>query len=130
METDGPILHGAGYSVYTRIARLALAEKGIAYRLVETDVFASGGPAPDHHQRHPFGRIPLLEHRGFALYETAAIARYVDEAFAGPPLQPAGAAERARMTQMVGLLDSYGYRAMVLGRTCGAGPGGGARTRA
>jgi glutathione S-transferase len=108
-----PTLYGAGYSVYTRIARLAFEEKGVPYRLVETDVFAAGGPPPEYLRRHPFGRIPALDHGGFVLYETAAIARYVDEAFPGPSLQPAAASARARMTQIVSLLDSCGYRAMV-----------------
>jgi glutathione S-transferase len=108
-----PILYGAAYSVYTRIARLAFEEKGVPYRLVETDIFASGGPLPEYLRRHPFGRIPALDHDGFVLYETAAIARYVDEAFPGPHLQPATAGARSRMTQIISLLDSYGYRPMV-----------------
>jgi glutathione S-transferase len=108
-----PVLYGAGYSVYTRIARLAFEEKGVPYRLVETDVFAEGGPRPEYLQRHPFGRIPALDHDGFVVYETAAIARYVDEAFPGPHLQPDAAAGRARMTQIISLLDGYGYRSMV-----------------
>lgn len=108
-------LHGAAYSVYVRIARLALEEKGVAYRLNEVDIFAESGPDEAHRKRHPFGKIPAFEHDGFALYETAAICRYVDEAFDGPSLQPVGAWERARMAQIVGLLDAYGYRGMVWG---------------
>ena len=106
-------LYGAAYSVYVRIARLALAEKGVGHEHVEVDIFADGGPPPEHLSRHPFGKIPAFEHDGFALYETAAICRYVDEAFDGPALQPADVRERARMAQIVGLLDSYGYRNMV-----------------
>jgi glutathione S-transferase len=111
-DAGAPILYGASYRVYTRIARLAFEEKGVPYRLVETEVFASG-PSADHLRRQPFGRIPAPDHDGFALYETVAIARYVDEAFPGPPLQPDGAALRARMAQIISLLDSYGYRSMV-----------------
>jgi glutathione S-transferase len=109
-----PIVFGAPYSVYVRIVRLALAEKGVAYRLVDIDVFAPGGPPPDYLvQRHPFGRIPALEHDGFRLYETGAIARYVDEAFAGPRLQPSDPRGRARMNQIIGVLDNYAYRTFV-----------------
>ena len=36
--------------------------------------------------------MPAFEHDGFRLFETAAITRYVDEAFAGPALQPADVA--------------------------------------
>jgi glutathione S-transferase len=108
-----PIVFGARYSTYVRSVLLALAEKGVAYELQEVDVFRDGGAAPDYLARHPFGRIPAFEHDGFRLYETAAILRYVDEAFPGPALQPADPAGRARVTQIVGILDSYAYRPMV-----------------
>ncbi|SDR60453.1 glutathione S-transferase [Rhizobiales bacterium GAS191] len=108
-----PSLYGAAYSVYTRIARLALAEKQVAYRLVETDIFAAPGPSAEYLERQPFGRIPAFEHQGFRLYETAAICRYVDEAFPGPLLQPDTPRGRARLTQIVGMLDSYAYRPMI-----------------
>jgi len=108
-----PVLYGARYSVYVRAALLALQEKGVAFDLVEVDIFAPEGPPPGYLERHPFGRIPAFEHDGFALYETAAITRYVDEAFSGPALQPADACGRARMTQIIGILDSYAYRPMV-----------------
>ncbi len=107
------VLYGASYSVYVRIARLALEEKGVAYRLEEVDIFAEGGPPADHLERHPFGRIPAFQHGDFKLYETAAIARYVDEAFDGPPLQPTAPQARARVNQITSLLDSYAYRILV-----------------
>ena len=79
-----PIVFGAPYSVYVRAVRLALEEKGVPYELVPVDIFAPGGPPPEHRERHPFGKIPALEHAGFRLYEAGAITRYVDEAFPGP----------------------------------------------
>ena len=102
-----PILYGPNYSTYTRSARLALEEKGVAYRLVEVD-FLKGMP-PEQLTRHPFGKVPAFEHDGFALYEVCAIERYVDESFPGPKLQPSDARQRARMTQIISLLDSYTY---------------------
>jgi glutathione S-transferase len=110
-----PVLFGAAYSVYVRAARLALEEKGAAYRLAPVDIFAAGGPPPGYLRRHPFGRIPAFEHDGFRLYESRAIALYVDEAFPGPPLLPATPRGRARVHQIVGLLDSYAYRPLVWG---------------
>jgi len=106
-------LYGADYSVYVRIARMTLAEKGVDHELVPVDVFAPGGIPEWYRELHPFGRIPAFEHDGLRLFETAAISRYVDDAFAGPALQPADAARRAVMNQIVGLLDAYAYRAMV-----------------
>ncbi|MCV3209802.1 glutathione S-transferase family protein [Mesorhizobium sp. YC-39] len=108
-----PVVYGADYSVYVRIVRLALEEKGIDYELVPVDVFAEDGIPGWYFEHHPFGRIPAFEHEGFRLHESGAIARYVDEAFDGPALQPVEARARARTNQIAGMLDAYGYRAMV-----------------
>lgn len=96
-----------------RIVRLALEEKGLACRLEEVDIFAEGGPPAGYLKRQPFGRIPAFEHDGFQLYETGAIVRYIDEAFDGPALQPAGLLARTRMNQAIAVLDNYAYRALV-----------------
>ncbi|WP_192253897.1 glutathione S-transferase family protein [Mesorhizobium silamurunense] len=108
-----PLIYGSDYSVYVRIVRIALEEKGIDYELVPVDIFATDGIPAWYLEHHPFGRIPAFEHDGFRLFETGAIARYVDEAFAGPALQPTDPRGRARMGQIAGMLDAYGYRAMV-----------------
>ncbi|ESZ43253.1 glutathione S-transferase family protein [Mesorhizobium sp. RSR565B] len=108
-----PVVYGADYSVYVRIVRLVLAEKGIDYDLVPVDVFAAEGTPAWYFEHHPFGRIPAFEHDGFRLFETSAIARYVDEAFDGPALQPKDARTRATMNQIIGMLDAYAYRSMV-----------------
>jgi glutathione S-transferase len=105
-------LHGFRYSVYVRIARMTLAEKGVAYDRVEVNPFSSQVPM-EYLALHPFGRVPTLVHGDFTLYETCAITRYVDEAFDGPALQPRGVRARARMTQIISIIDSYGYVPMV-----------------
>src|SRR5262249_30885275 len=68
-----------------------------------------------YREYHPFGRIPAFEHEGFRLFEAGAITRYVGEAFAGPPLQPAAPRERARGHHILSNLDSHVYRTLVLG---------------
>lgn len=108
-----PILFGARYSVYTRIVLLALLEKGAPFRLESVDIFAADKGGAAHAARHPFGKIPAFDHDGFGLYETGAIARYVDEAFDGPPLQSRDPKARARMNQAIGILDNYAYRCWV-----------------
>ena len=60
-------------------------------------------------ERHPFAKVPAFEHDGFEFYEVTAIERYIDEAFDGPALQPESARERARMNQIVSIIDSYTY---------------------
>ena len=56
----------------------------------------------------------MLEHDDFSLFETVAVARYVDEAFSGPSLQPADARQRARMAQVCAVLNNYGWSPMVI----------------
>ncbi len=107
-----PILYGPGYSTYASAARLTLEEKGVDYDLVDVD-FISGGMPKEHLARHPFGKVPAFEHDGLTIYETPAIERYVDEAFDGPALQPSDAAARARMTQIISIIDSYTYKPTV-----------------
>ena len=110
-----PVLYGLSRSVYTRIARLALEEKGVRYALEEVEIFGPAGVPAEHRARQPFGRIPAFAHDGFTLYETGAIIRYVDEAFAGTRLQPHDPRERARMNHVIGIVDSYCYRPMIWG---------------
>src|SRR5260370_6799699 len=102
------ILHGYRYSVYQRIARLALAEKGVAYEQVEGNPFAPEVPAA-YLALHPFGRVPALVDDGFALYETAAITRYIDRTFTGPALQPAEPRPLALMDQPTPGVAAYAY---------------------
>ncbi|TFH40300.1 MAG: glutathione S-transferase family protein [Lysobacterales bacterium] len=107
-----PTLYGPGYSTFTRAARLAMEEKSVAYELVEVDFIGGGMPA-EHLARHPFAKVPAFEHDGMMLYETPAIEQYVDEAFDGPSLQPSAPANRARMTQIISIIDSYTYACTV-----------------
>jgi glutathione S-transferase len=106
------VLYGYRYSVYLRIARIVLAEKGAAYRGVEVNSFAADMPK-EYLDLHPFGRVPTLVHGDFVLYETEAITRCLDEAFSGPALQSTDPRQRARTAQIISILDSYGYAPMV-----------------
>lgn len=114
-SSTSPLLFGLERSVYTRIARLVLEEKGVPYFLREVEIFGPDGVPDCHLGRHPFGRIPVLQHGAFAIYETSAISRYIDEAFPGHALQPSEVERRARMNQFISILDSYAYRPMVWG---------------
>jgi glutathione S-transferase len=104
-------LHGWRYSVYTRIARLALRAKEVEHETIEVDPFAKLSEA--YLKLNPFGRIPVLTHGAFELFETGAITRYVDRAFPGRPLQPESAAALPRMDQVISVVDSYAYWPMV-----------------
>lgn len=104
-------LHGYRYSVYNRIARLALLLKKVEHETIEVSPFAELSDA--YLRLHPFGRVPVLTHGAFKLFETSAITRYIDRAFTGRSLQPASAAALARMDQVISVIDAYAYWPMV-----------------
>lgn len=106
------LLHGYRYSVYNRIARLALVEKAIDYQTVEVNPFDPDRPGA-YLALHPFNRVPTLVQDGFVLYETGAITRYIDRGFPGPALQPDDPRAAARMDQIISIVDSYAYWPMV-----------------
>ncbi len=90
---------------------MVLMEKGAPFRHMEVDPF---GAVPEWYRAlHPLGLVPVLRHGDFVVYETAAICRYVDTAFAGARLVPEEARAAARMQQVIGIVDSYGYWPMV-----------------
>ncbi|MDQ2861105.1 MAG: glutathione S-transferase family protein [Pseudomonadota bacterium] len=101
----GVKLYGVPGSPNVRGAMLGLAEKGVDYELIP--VLPADFKAPAQLALNPFGRVPVLDHDGFVLYETQAILRYVDQAFSGPGLVPTNAQEVGRMNQILGIVDCY-----------------------
>ena len=98
-------VYGIPGSPFLRSVEIALHEKGLDYELHR---MAPGEhKQPDYLARHPFGRIPAFEHDGFAVYETQAILRYLDDVFPAPPLTPGNPAARARMNQVIGIIECY-----------------------
>lgn len=98
-------IHSTIGSPYGRAALIALEEKGIPYRVLPLAPGAS--KQPPFLSLQPFGRVPVLEHAGFVLYETQAILRYVDRSFPGPDLSPSSAHALARMDQLLNICDWY-----------------------
>ncbi|PRP90016.1 Maleylpyruvate isomerase [Enhygromyxa salina] len=107
-----PVITGFPQSNYVWTVRAALGHKGVDHE------FKPIGPADsktaEHLARHPWGKVPVLEHDGFEVYETTAICTYVDEAFEGPALRPSDAKGRARVQQVVSITNSYLYPAAVV----------------
>jgi glutathione S-transferase len=100
------VVYGFPVSTYVNVVRLVLTEKGVPFFF--HDLESEMGTAR-HLILHPFNRVPILEHKGFRLYETSAIALYVDEVFDGPPLQPSDPCKRAKMHQWISALSAYYY---------------------
>ena len=99
-------LFGFPRSVYVQMAGLYLTHKEVPYFFRDLELEMG---TPTHLSLHPFDRVPILQHGDFVLYETSAIASYVDEAFDGPKLTPADPQQRARMNQWISAINGYYY---------------------
>ena len=108
------VVYGARYSVYTRIVLLVLEESEAHYRLEHVDIFDPASLPIDYSERHPFQKIPSLEHNGFQVFETDAIAEYVVSA-TQTNLVPESAQARVRMRQVMRIADNYAYPTLVWG---------------
>jgi glutathione S-transferase len=107
-------LWGFDGSTYVRTVKMLLAEKGYtAFEQVPLNVLQGEPKQPEHLARHPFGKVPVLDHDGMRILETSAIVRYLNDVLPGPSLVPATPKDRARMDMIIGIIDSYGYSALV-----------------
>ncbi|RMF03457.1 MAG: glutathione S-transferase family protein, partial [Alphaproteobacteria bacterium] len=101
-------LVGVDLSTYVRTARLACEEKGVSYALEMDHIGSLADLQSEAHLRyHPFGRIPVMLHDGFRLFEASAICRYIDASFDGPALIPGERRQAALMEQWISASNDY-----------------------
>ena len=103
-----PEIIGSKRSSYTRVVCVVCEEKGIDYTLTEV---ALG--APELRAIHPFGKMPVLRHGDLQLFETAAIAIYLDHSFGGPKLFPSDPRRAALTAQWVSFVNTVIDRTFV-----------------
>ena len=99
------LVHIIPGSPFSRSVLATLEEKGARYELAP--VVPGTLRSSQHLSRHPFGRVPVLEHGDFRLYETQAILRYLDRVLPEPALTPADPRRAARMDQPMNVNDWY-----------------------
>jgi glutathione S-transferase len=109
----GIVLYGFDGSTYVRTVRMLLAEKGAHYEQVPVNVLKGERRQPEHASRHPFGKVPVLDHGGFRIIETGAVGPYLGEVLPGPSFTPDSSKDRARMRMGMGIVDSYGYSDLI-----------------
>lgn len=99
------IVHSIPGSPFGRAVLMALEEKGAAYNFYP--VAPGTLRTSEHLARHPFGKVPVIEHAGLRLFETQAILRYIDRVLPTSVLTPESAQAAARMDQLMGINDWY-----------------------
>jgi glutathione S-transferase len=98
-------VHSIPGSPFGRAVLATLVEKNADFRFVAVEPRSM--KCQPYLSIHPFGRVPVLEHDGFRLYETQAILRYLDRVLPTPALTPADPRAAARMDQVMGICDWY-----------------------
>jgi glutathione S-transferase len=107
-------LWGFDGSTYVRTVKMLLAEKGVTdFKQVPLNVLAGEPRTAEHLERHPFGKVPVLDFDGLRLLETSAITRYLNDKLPCPSLIPETPEDRARMDMIIGITDSYAYGALL-----------------
>src|SRR6202012_2820250 len=107
-EIITPEILGSSRSTYTWAVRMVCEEKGIAYKLTETML-----GAPELRAIHPLGKMPVLRHGAVELFESKAIATYLDRRFDGPQLLPADPHSGALAEQWISLVNTSVDRILV-----------------
>ena len=92
---------GVAQSNYVWAVRIAATEKGVPYKFTPLRPNTAEVGAI-----HPFSKIPVMRHGDFELFESKAIATYIDRAFDGPPLIPVDAKGAALTEQWISCVNT------------------------
>jgi glutathione S-transferase len=103
-----PEIIGSMRSTYTRVACMVCLEKAIDYVLTETPLHA-----PEIFAIHPFGKMPVLRHGDVELFESKAIATYLDRSFPAPFVFPSDPHLAALTEQWVSLVNTVIDRTLI-----------------
>ncbi|WFL76817.1 glutathione S-transferase family protein [Altererythrobacter arenosus] len=93
-------IFGTVISTYTRIVQITCEEAGLSHETI-----ATAAPSPEN--RHPFGKVPVVEVDGLELYESVSIVQYLDNAHNRGALQPDDPGRRAAMDRWVAIANNY-----------------------
>jgi len=97
------ILYGFAYSNYYNIVKHALLEKGVSFS--ENTVYTTD---PQLRTISPAAKVPAITtESGEHLSETTAILEYLEEAYPEHPLLPQDSIARAKVRQVIKILELY-----------------------
>jgi glutathione S-transferase len=94
LYTDGFYISPYAFSAF-----VVLDEKGVDHRITPVSLPDKEHYQPEFLERSLLGRVPVLDHDGFCVAESAAIIEYLEERFAPPQYRrvlPEDVQERAR----------------------------------
>src|SRR5258708_14520627 len=103
-----PEIIGSIRSTYTRVVCMVCEEKGIEYVLTEKPLHAA-----EIRAIHPFGKMPVLRHGDLELFESKAIASWLDRSFPAPFVFPSEPRLAALAEQWVSLINTVIDRTLI-----------------
>ena len=88
--------------------RIALAEKGLSYDLVNIDISKGENRHQDFFRLNPFGRVPVLVDEDTTIYDSTIINEYLEDEYPEPPILPpvGSSALRARARRLEDFADT------------------------
>ena len=88
--------------------RIALAEKGLTYDLVQVDITKGENRHPEFFRLNPFGRVPVLVDEDTTVYDSTIINEYREDEYPEPPILPlvGSSALRARARRLEDFADT------------------------
>jgi glutathione S-transferase len=103
-----PEIIGSSRSTYTRVVCMVCEEKGIEYVLTERPLHAA-----EIRAIHPFGKMPVLRHGDLELFESKAIATWLDRSFPAPFVFPSEPRLAVLTEQWVSLVNTVIDRTLI-----------------
>lgn len=103
-----PEIIGSKRSTYTWAICMVCEEKAIDYVLTERPLHA-----PEIFAIHPLGKMPVLRHGDVTLFESKAIATYLDRSFPAPFVFPSDPRRAALTEQWVSLVNTVMDRTLI-----------------
>jgi maleylacetoacetate isomerase len=105
-------LYGYWRSSSSYRVRIALELKGLAYTYAPVHLLEGGGQqfSEDYRAKNPSAQVPTLVVSGdgepFVIAQSVAILEFLDETFPAPALLPTAPRDRARVRQLVEVINS------------------------
>jgi glutathione S-transferase len=94
-------------SPYAQKVRIALREKGLAFRTALPGGLGAGGAAGEFAEANPRAEVPVLIDGDVRVFDSTVILEYLEDAHPTPALLPASAADRARVRMIEDVMDTH-----------------------
>ncbi len=117
MNAPDVLLYDFPGSICSQMARLALAEKGLAYRRQTGDIMERAEQfVPWYTALNPRAVVPTLQIGNEIVTDTVRIVKRVDADFGGPALTPADPAAAEAMADMMAAIMGLHYGVLLYSR--------------